>query len=121
MTVEVDPHRQRVGATDYERYRGRCFEVASGMVTVNHELTLVRGHYIGVWGAEQHWWCKTKDGTIIDETRYQFPCKGAGIYEEFDGYAECESCGKRCHEDDATIVGSHFYCSGECYMRDVGF
>ena len=105
---------------DYVRYRGKCKEMSEALIVVDPSLRLVRGYYHDLfWGRQQHWWCVKADGTIVDPTKDQFPTKGAGCYEEFDGSVECEYCGKSTTEDEACFNGHHVYCSGECCMRDV--
>lgn len=110
-------------AEDYTKFAGRCKELAEAEIAKNPELRLVRGWYdCPMWGQRQHWWCEDKHGNIVDPSVRQFPTAGAAaLYEEFDGYADCEYCQKRTHEDKAYMVDHHFYCSATCYGRDVGF
>jgi hypothetical protein len=108
--------------TDYTKYRGKCLSVAKAMVADNPTLSLVRGWYhCPIWGKQEHWWCKTADGTIIDPTVLQFPSKGMGNYEEFAGAYTCEYCGKDIKEEEVYPVDQHVYCSYTCYGHDVGF
>ena len=109
--------------TDYEKYRGKCLEFCEPMAAADPTLTLVRGFYVCPFeGKMQHWWLKKEDGTIVDPTVRQFTSKGVGCeYIEFDGYIECEQCGKRVHEDEACIDGHHAFCSNRCYGRCVGW
>jgi len=97
---------------NYRKYRGKCKEMSEELCAADPTLRLVRGYYhCPHWGKQAHWWCSRPDGIIVDPTVLQFPSKGYGVYEEFDGICECEYCGK--------LVGRHFYCSYECYGKDV--
>jgi hypothetical protein len=109
--------------TDYSKYRGKCKQYVDKLIEENPKLVAVRGFYhCPVWGKQQHWWAKDEDGKIIDPTVKQFPTKGiCAEYEEFDGYFECENCGKSVHEEEAYFVEHHIYCCSRCYMKDVGF
>ncbi len=107
---------------DYTKYRGRCREMAEEAVRIDPTLRLVRGHYYcPIWNSEeQHWWTVRPDGSVYDPSRKQFPSAGHGFYEEFDGFIDCEECGKHVKEEEATIDGTHAFCSNECYGRHVG-
>ena len=108
--------------SDYLKYRGKCKEACEELVKENPELKLVRGYYIcPLWGKQEHWWCKSSNGNIIDPTVKQFPTKGvAAEYIEFDGYIECAECGKRIKEEDADIDGRYAFCSLNCHLKFVG-
>lgn len=106
---------------NYLKFRGKCKEFSTKLCERNPELILVRGWYTPIASKkEQHWWCKSPDGQIIDITRLQFPCCGQGEYEEFDGTVECEQCGKSVPEKDIVAAGNYPVCSHECYGRLVG-
>jgi hypothetical protein len=102
--------------------RGKCKEMSEELVREDNSLTLVRGFYhCPMWGKQQHWWVKDKDGNIIDPSVAQFPTKGAAAeYEEFDGIIECEQCGKKVKEEDARIEGRYAFCSTKCLRNCVG-
>lgn len=103
--------------------RGKCKEMSEAAVAADPTLRLVRGHYYCPhWGKQAHWWAEKSDGTIVDPTAEQFPSQGHGIYVEFDGWANCDECGERIHEDDGIIGGNgnYIFCSGTCYGRFVG-
>jgi hypothetical protein len=102
--------------------RGRCHEMSKLLSDEDSNYELVRGYYHDpLWGKEQHWWCKTKDGTIVDPTAGQFPSNGSGVYEEFDGMVSCDECGKRVPEEDAIPMGNRYMCcSNECCKALVG-
>ena len=106
----------------YALYRGKCKEYAEKEIEKDPTLTLVRGFYhCPLWGKEHHFWCKKPDGTIVDPTVTQFPTEGVGAeYEEYDGIVDCEECGKRVAEEDATIDGHHVFCSGRCHASCIG-
>lgn len=107
----------------YLKFRGKCKEMCEALVSSSPDLRMVRGHYYEPhWDRyEQHWWCITPDGKIIDPTKDQFPSKGSGIYTEFDGFVDCTVCGKKISEDqiDGHSIGRHIYCSYECFGSDV--
>jgi len=102
--------------TNYEKYRGKCREMSEALAKERPELQLVRGwYYDPLWGKQGHWWCKTPEGEIVDPTKLQFPSAGRGVYEEFDGFFECDNCGKRTAEADIVRGGTHPFCSDDCY------
>jgi len=107
----------------YAEFRGKCKELAEAAVKADSNLRLVRGYYLcPLWGKQAHWWCETKDGTIVDPSVRQFPTKGVGAeYVEFDGNIECEFCSKSVPEAEAYRYAQHAYCSYECFGHDVGF
>jgi len=108
--------------SDYELYRGKCKEMSEELIKNDPSLTLVRGYYFcPIWNTdEQHWWCKDKDGNIVDSTAKQFGSKGHGIYTEFDGMVECAECGKVIPEEEAEIEGRYAFCSTKCHCYFVG-
>ena len=99
--------------------RGKCKEMAEAAAAANPSLTVVRGWYDDPhWGEQEHWWCKTADGAIVDPTAAQFPLGGvADWYREFEGFYPCAECGEETAEDN--LVGG-VCCSGTCYGRMVG-
>jgi len=106
--------------TDYQKYRGKCKEYSEKLCAENPHLRLVRGYYYcTAWGKQEHWWVENASGNVIDPTKDQFPSKGSGVYEEFDGNLYCEYCGNPVHEDQAYFNGHHGYCSYNCAYRDV--
>jgi hypothetical protein len=107
--------------TNYQKYRGKCKEMAANLVNKDEQLRLVRGHYFcPYWGKQAHWWCEDKNGKIIDPTKLQFPSGGNGEYIEFNGKINCEQCGKEVNEEEAHINGNYACCSYKCAMRLVG-
>lgn len=108
--------------SDYTKFRGKCKEMSQALVDANPNLTLVRGHYhCSMWGKQPHWWVRDVNGSVIDPTKDQFPSKGFGKYEEFDGFVECSQCGKRMTEKEVhRSHGSYVFCSTLCNMRFVG-
>lgn len=106
----------------YRIFRGRCRELSEQACLDDPTLTLVRGHYYcPLWNTvEPHWWTVRPDGTIFDPTKDQFPSKGRGSYEPFDGTVECADCGKRMKEEEASIDGNYAFCSTLCHGRFVG-
>lgn len=109
------------GGNDYAKYRGKCKELSEAAVLADPSLTLVRGHYhCPFWGEQAHWWTVRKDGTIRDPTAAQFPSRGRGRYEPFDGTAPCAECGKTIQEEKARFESNYAFCSYECHGRFVG-
>jgi hypothetical protein len=107
--------------SNYQKYRGKCKEYAEKLCKEDPNLILVRGYYYcPFWGKQGHWWCKKPDGTIVDPTVKQFPSKGTGVYEEFDGWVECAECGTRIKEEQAQFEGSYAFCSTRCHLIFVG-
>lgn len=102
--------------SDYTKYRGRCKEMSEAAVADDPTLRLVRGWYhCPIWGKQPHWWAERPDGTVVDPSARQFPSKGIGEYEEYDGTIECEQCGRVVAEADAYFDGHHAFCSYSCY------
>jgi len=107
--------------SNYQKYRGKCKELAEADIAANPLLTLVRGHYdCPIWGKQPHWWCVDQNGKIIDSTVKQFPSGGIGEYIPFDGNIECAECGKIVPEEESHINGYYGFCSCACAMRFVG-
>lgn len=107
---------------DYLQYRGKCKQYSEELCAEDPSLRLVRGYYhCPMWGKQEHWWCETLDGTIVDPTVQQFPTNGIGaVYEEFDGMCECAECGKHIPEEEASFDSRYAFCSTQCNMRFVG-
>lgn len=100
--------------------RGQCYQISKEASENNKELKLVRGYYhCPFWGKQQHWWNVDAEGNIIDLTKDQFPSKGHGSYEVYDGILECESCGKKIKEEEVTWAGRYPVCDNVCYGRLV--
>lgn len=110
--------------TNYQKYRGKCKEFAKELAeSSNGELEIVRGYYYEpLWNRDEpHWWCKDKNGVIHDPTKLQFPSGGmTEFYREFDGYLNCEQCGKQITESEIVPIGNYATCSKRCAMSLVG-
>lgn len=95
---------------------GACREVTKDMQKEFPELRRVRGHYYcWVWGKREHWWLE--DGEVIDPTASQFPSKGKGRYEEWQGLeptGKCPNCGEYCFEGEQV----HQHCHDE-FVRSL--
>lgn len=107
--------------TDYKKYRGKCKELCTLLVSQNPDLVIMRGYYHdALWGKQPHWWCKDKLGNIIDPSKKQFPDQN-GDYEEFDGWMNCSNCSKQLHENDEGIIfqSNYVFCDGTCFMNFV--
>jgi len=112
--------RSKEMAMEYMKYRGRCKELAEKACHEDPELTLYRGWYhCPFWGKQAHWWTERSDGTVLDPSKNQFPSRGAGYYEKYTDFIECEHCGKTITENKVYPVDQHVYCSYECYGKDV--
>lgn len=107
---------------DYQRFRGHCKELSEAAVKADPTLTLVRGYYhCPMWGKQQHWWTTRPDGSVYDPSANQFPSKGWGVYEPFNGIVHCANCDKRMKEEEAwRLEGRYAYCSHTCYGQFVG-
>lgn len=107
---------------DYIRYRGKCKEYSEYLACHVPELRLVRGYYTcAITGVkEEHWWCETEEGEIIDPTKYQFPSCGIGEYEEFNGFFPCEQCGRTIREGEGINIDHYIVCSHKCALNLVG-
>lgn len=108
--------------TDYLKFRGKCKEFCEIEIKKDPTLKLIRGHYYcPLWNSnEQHWWTIREDGSIFDPTKDQFPSKGNGHYEVFDGIYQCSECGKNVLEDEADFESNYVFCSYTCHGRFVG-
>ena len=108
--------------SDYLAFRGKCKELAEAAVSSDSSLAMVRGYYhCPVWGKQAHWWAVRNTGEIVDPSAAQFPSKGSGGYEPFNGQVECANCGKGMHEEQAWRLEGHYaYCSYTCYGQFVG-
>jgi len=108
--------------SDYSTFRGKCHEFCAELISKDPTLRLVRGHYYCPISnsRDPHWWCIDVDGKIIDPTARQFPSKGFGEYEEFDGFVTCAECGEKMEESCAMFSGNYAFCSHVCACRFVG-
>lgn len=109
-------------SSDYIRFRGQCKRLSEAAAAADPTLRLVRGHYYcPIWNRrEPHWWCERPDGTIHDPSSAQFPSRGLGFYEPFNGLVECAECNREVLEEVAVINGNYGFCSNICAMRFVG-
>lgn len=107
---------------EYASLRGRCHELSQAACAADPTLKLVRGwYYCPIWNVrEPHWWTIRPDGSIHDPTANQYPSRGQGQYEPFDGYHECEQCGCEVLESQAFFYGRFVFCSERCICRCVG-
>lgn len=110
--------------TNYQIFRGKCHAACIALQATLPELTLHRGWYHQPgWPKTscQHWWLQTPQGQIIDPTSLQFPNPHIkDLYEEFNGFCECEECGTSIKEEEAIFAGRYPVCSDICYKSLVG-
>lgn len=94
--------------------RGKCDDATTLMCQEFPELRRAAGFAHVTWGREQHWWCVTSEGDIIDPTVSQYPGHMVD-YEELDLEKDqeriptgvCMDCG-----DDT--YGGKTFCSDRC-------
>lgn len=95
--------------------RGKCDAATRAMVAEFPELRRACGFAHTTWGADQHWWCVTPDGRVVDPTVSQFPMV---TYEEIDPVADrdliptgvCMDCGD-------SVFAHATFCSEPCEAR----
>jgi len=105
----------------YIKYRGKCKQFCEAEIEKDATLTLVRGYYhCPIWGKQAHWWLVKSDGSIFDPTVGQFPSKGLGEYEPFNGLVYCANCGKEMQEEEASYESNYAFCSYTCHGQFVG-
>ena len=111
-----------VTEAEYRMYRGKCKSFSTELASSDENLELTRGWYVCTYNnrKEEHWWCVNKTtGEIVDPTKDQFLSKGTGTYIKFNGFFNCEQCGKEVHEKDVHEYGRFHLCSQECIIRMV--
>lgn len=94
--------------------RGKCDEATQLMCAAFPELRRAAGFAHSSWGRDQHWWCVSPEGEIVDPTASQF-LGGIADYEELDLEKDrdriptgvCMDCG-----DD--VYGGKTFCSEAC-------
>lgn len=108
--------------SNYEKYRGKCYEMCVSAIHADPSLNLVRGYYTcPIWNVrEQHWWCTNKNGDIIDPTKLQYPSAGTGDYEVYLGWVVCDNCGKEVDEENAKFDSRFTFCSSRCHGKFIG-
>lgn len=102
--------------------RGRCQELSEAMAAQFPELRVVAGYYhCPIWKSQQHWWCITPDGKIVDPTAAQFPSGGLGKYEELAPedrpIGTCMDCG-------ADVFPNPYapeFCSDTCRLSTIRY
>lgn len=77
------------------------------------ELMRVRGFYYDIiWGIQEHWWCETSAGEIVDPTASQFPTRGKGGYRSVKSTAP-EPSGK-CIDCGNYVYDGKTFCNDSC-------
>jgi len=105
--------------------RGKCAHATQAMVEAFPELKRQAGFVHVDWGRfaldrEQHWWCVTPDGEVVDPTVSQFHFGYVHEYEPLDldnpadvariPTGKCSNCGGPIYNHyDSTV------CSDECH------
>lgn len=115
----------KIQANNYLKYRGKCKELAQQECNINKELALVKGWYYCPIGnvKKEHWQCKNKENKIIDPSKLQFPSKGSGKYEEYQGSFPYSNCNKEILEQDIQeelCQSRYVFCTSDCYTKFVG-
>lgn len=87
----IDAYIER---TDY--LRGKCRAGSNEMAEAFPELKVVFGWVLTLYGEEEHFWCETEDGKIVDPTVGQF--LSIGGYRKFNPgdpvrVGKCMNCG----------------------------
>lgn len=116
--------------TEHNQFvRGKCKDASTRMAAAfPGELRQAAGFVHVAWGRgrEQHFWCVTTDGEIVDQTALQYAQTTIFEYEELDLEKDrhriptgcCMDCG-----DD--VYGGATFCNDECeratreYMNQV--
>ncbi|MDP2270895.1 MAG: hypothetical protein Q8K32_09205 [Archangium sp.] len=103
--------------------RGKCAEATKEMVAAFPELTPAAGFVECHWGTDQHHWCVTATGEIVDPTASQFPFVFS--YEAVDindpatreriPNGPCANCSGDCYGDNYTV------CSEACGNAYVAY
>ena len=97
---------------------GQCEEITKRMAGAFPELQRQRGHYVcPSTGRQPHWWLVTPDGTVLDRTKDQFPSRGLGAYELYEGpepTGTCLTCG-------ALVFGDERFCNAHCRNEFVEY
>ncbi len=117
MKSEYEAWIEAYVASIPQRYiRGKCREATNKMVASFPELRQAAGFVHITWGREQHFWCVTPDGEIVDPTLEQFQGQLLS-YEELDlndpktrkkvPTGRCMDCG-----DD--VYEGRTFCNIEC-------
>lgn len=105
--------------------RGKCKEATTQMVAAFPELRVAAGFVYCTWGRDEHFWCVTPDGVIVDPTKSQF--QAVYHYEELDlndpktrdlvPIGKCVNCG----EETYTSSPSSEVCSQSCHDSYVAY
>ena len=101
--------------------RGQCKEATAEMVAAFPELRQAAGFTRSSYGREQHWWCVTPDGTVVDPTVEQY-AGGVWEYLELDlddpetrrvvPTGVCQNCGGDVYEHK-------MFCSEGCEREAI--
>ncbi len=107
--------------------RGKCDAFTRQMVEAFPELTRQPGFVQCSWGQEQHWWCVTLDGIIVDPTVNQFN-GGLIHYDPIDvndpddvariPIGSCANCSEDIYPDSEC---TNTVCSNRCHDAYVAY
>ncbi len=104
--------------------RGKCQEACTEMRLQFPELRAAAGFAHVTWGRDQHWWCVTPAGEIVDPTKAQFEYGVVLQYEELDlddpetrrivPTGVCPNCSGECYE-------GAYLCSERCERQYLAY
>jgi hypothetical protein len=104
---------------------GECEQIAGAMARAfPEELEVRKGFFFdAVWGRRGHWWCRTRDGRIVDPTARQHPT-GALLPEDGSDYEDLTDATPeqmaervptgRCMECGDDVYRGQTFCSLNC-------
>jgi hypothetical protein len=106
----------------HQYVRGKCDSATKEMCEAFPELRRAAGFVYCTWGRDQHWWCVTPDGLIVDPTATQFEC--VYEYEEID-LSDPEQT-KRiptgcCHDCGEDVYEGADFCDDTCKQRTLAY
>lgn len=104
--------------------RGLCSRATTEMVLVFPELRRVAGFAHVEWGRDQHWWCVTADGQIVDPTVEQFGQFGVLQYEELNLTNPADVARiptGRCMDCGGDVFGVDTFCGPDCERSTASY
>lgn len=95
--------------------RGKCFDAVQEMIAAFPELKPAAGFVETTWGNDQHHWCVTASGEIVDPTVKQFPVVFS--YEALDladPVARARVPTGPCMDCGGPVFDGSTFCSRDC-------